>query len=754
VIVPPPPPISSLPVGTQLIAGNGVSTIVADFDFETYSPAGFIWDSVNETWKASKGANEKGLFAVGAAVYTEHPDAEVLSLAYDLKDGKGIRTWRPLIPRTYPVDLFHYLTHGGLLEAFNVSFEKWVWENICVPKYDWPSLIPYYSQLRCAQAKARAFALPGSLDAVGKVLNIVNKKDADGKRLLNKFSIPQKPSKKQPKFRILPQDDPVDFNKLIDYNRRDIEAEAEVSSLIPDLNPTELEFWQCDQAINKRGVQIDTYAIESCISIVEQAHLKYNNELTILTNGEVKSASEVSKLQHWLIQHWLIQHLNSCKISISIENLTKDAIKKILLHPALPETIARVLEIRLMLGSAAVKKPYAMQRQSTREGRLHDLFLYHAARTGRATGTGPQPQNLPNHGPDVFLCECGKYFSQSKSACPWCGGSLMHTAVEWCSEAAEQAIETINSRCLETVEYYWGDALPAVLGCLRGLFIAASGKRLISSDYSAIEAVVLAMLAKEQWRIDIFRTHGKIYEASASKITGIPLSDILNFPKINNNRHHPSRKLGKVAELASGYQGGVGAWVKFKALEQGMTETEIAAAVKKWRAANPTIVNFWYGIERAAKSAIFQPGEHSYNGITYFKIGTVLYCRLLSGRCIVYHNARLEAGRYGDQITYEGWNTNPDNGPIGWIRMSTYGGKLTENIVQAVARDILTHAIVNLEKAGYPVVLHVHDEIVSEIPLNFGSITEFEQIMSTMPPWALDWPVFARGGWEGHRYRK
>jgi DNA polymerase bacteriophage-type len=749
----PPPTLASLPAGTQLVAGNGVSTVVADFDFETYSPAGFIWDEVGQTWHAPKGANEKGLFAVGAAVYTQHPDAEVLSLAYDLKDGQGIRTWVPFGDYDAPYELFRYLANGGLLEAFNVSFEKWVWENICVPKYGWPSLIPYYPQLRCAQAKARAFALPGSLDAVGKVLNIVNKKDADGKRLLNKFSIPQKPSKKQPNLRIHPHNDEADFAKLINYNCRDIEAEAEVSSLVPDLSPDELKFWQCDQAINKRGVQMDIEAIESCITIVEQAHLKYNDELAKLTDGQVTSASEISKLQNYILSY-----CDNNQIDINFDSLSKDSIKKLVAEYGswLPMNIRRALEIRLMLGSAAVKKPYAMQRQATREGRLHDLFLYHAARTGRATGAGPQPQNLPNHGPDVFLCECGKYFGVSKQACPWCGdaSAVSRTKMEWGSYVAEQAIETINSRCLAAVEYYWGDALPTVLGSLRGLFIAAPGKRLISSDYSAIEAVVLAMLAKEQWRIDIFRTHGKIYEASASKITGIPLSEILNFYEINNKRHHPSRKLGKVAELASGYQGGLGAWIKFKALEQGMTEDEIQVAVKKWRAANPAIVNFWYGIERAAKSAVLQRGEHSYNGITYFMIGTVLYCRLPSGRCIVYHDARLEAGKYGDQIVYNGWNTNPDNGPIGWIKIHSYGGKLTENIVQAVARDILAHAIVNLEKSGYPVVLHIHDEIVSEVHQGVGSVMQFEQIMSKMPSWASDWPIYARGGWEGHRYRK
>jgi DNA polymerase len=305
------------------------------------------------------------------------------------------------------------------------------------------------------------------------------------------------------------------------------------------------------------------------------------------------------------------------------------------------------------------------------------------------------------------------------------------------------------------------------------MFVAAPGHDLIASDYSAIEAVVLAELAGEKWRQEVFRTHGKIYEMSASKISGVPFEEMMEHRK-RTGQHHPLRKtIGKVAELASGYQGWVGAWKAFGA-DEFMSEEEMKTAILKWRAESPNIVEFWggqtrrlpfggsvqeyYGIEGAAISAVLVSGqEFSHRGVTYFCQGDVLYCRLLSGRYLTYHRPRLEPSqkRFGEHsLSYEGWNTNPKNGPIGWIRMQTWGGRLVENLVQATARDIQREALVRQERAGYKIVLHVYDENVAEVPEGWGSVEEFEMIMSTMPAWAADWPVRAAGGWRGKRYRK
>lgn len=745
------------PRGSILPAGMTYSIVRPSIDFETYSEAGFIWDELQQRFVAPRGSDKKGLQVVGAGVYAEHPSAEVLSLAYDLKDGAGGLLWIPGMSE--PTALFDYIASGGLIEAWNCAFEYWIWSRICVKKYGWPELPQ--SQLRDAMAKSRAFGLPGSLADAGRVLGIQNQKDKDGTRLLKKFSIPRNPTKNNARTRITPSEDNDDAMNLYRYNLQDIKAEAEISRQIPDLSASELEFWLVDQRINQRGVQIDRECILACMSIIDQAHIKYNQELTRITNGQVKYASEVTRLKNWI---------NGRRIKV--DSLAAEALDELLKRPLAPD-IHRALTIRKLIGSAAVAKLYAMNNTATLSNRLHDLFAYHAARTGRVAGRGAQPQNFPNSGMEVLQCGyCYKHFRELQ-ACPWCGNDntnpdFINKFVEWNPQAVEDCIQTIKSGSLECVEMFWGDATAAISGCLRGLFVAAPNKDLICSDYNAIEAVVLAMLADEKWRIEVFRTHGKIYEMSASTLTGIPFEKLLMY-KATTGQHHPSRKtFGKVSELGSGFGGWIGAWKNFGAGEF-LNDDEIKKAILAWRAASPNIVEFWggqerrwvpefYGLEGMAVLAVQNPGnEYNHRGICYLVRNDVLYCRLLSGRYIVYHKPRLRPSsrRPGTvSLSFEGWNTNPKYGAIGWVRMDTYSAKLCENVVQATARDILAHAIVQLEKAGYPVVLHVHDEIVCEIPEGFGSLEEFERVMSTMPDWAADWPVKASGGWRAKRYAK
>lgn len=785
--VPPPPPprvaYEALPRGTALSAGLGQSVVLPDCDFETYSEAGYVWNAQANKWECLPGApqQKKGLTVVGVAVYAEHPSTEVLCFAYDLKDGRGRRQWVPGMPN--PSDLFEYLAAGGLVEAWNVGFEYWIWQKVCTRRYGWPELPA--PQVRCAMAKARAFALPGALGKAGEVLALAQQKDKEGDRLLKKFSVPRNPTAKDKRTRITLYEDMVDGAGLLKYNGQDIVTEAHASAVIPDLYGEELECWQLDQRINRRGVGIDVEAVNNCIAVVDQALEKYNAELRALTGGTVERASELEKLKGWLGAHGL--HL----ASLDDDHLT-EALKRTDLTPH----CRRALELREKVGSAAVKKIYTMRNQATRAGRLHDLFTYHGARTGRTTGNGPQPTNLPNSGPEVMKCgACNHHFGAHLAVCPWCRIPQPpgKKATEWNPEAVEHALRVIASRDLATVEYFFGDALAAVSGCLRGLFIAAPGHDFICSDYSAIEAVVLAMIAGEQWRIDVFRTHGKIYEMSAAKISGVPFEDFMRHfgytdaelaapdwykrKPANKGSHHPLRKtVGKVAELASGYQGWVGAWKAFGA-DEFMTDDEMKKAILAWREASPAIVAFWggqsreigyrnhtpelHGIEGMFVAAILNPGvEYDYRGFKFVMKGDAVYLRLLSGRYITYHRPRLRqsskpyANSWEFSISYEGWNTNPKNGPVGWVRMDTWGGRLTENIVQATARDIQWYGMLNLERAGYPIVLHVYDEDIGEVPQGFGSVEEFEKVMSTMPAWAHDWPIKASGGWRGRRYRK
>jgi hypothetical protein len=914
---------------------------VIRLDFETYSEAGFVWDPAPRGWGALPGASKKGLAVVGAAAYVEHPTFEVLCLSYEL--GGGVRRWQPSdLP---PVPLLSAIQRGELLSGWNSGgFEFKIWNKYCVPKWGWPPIT--IEQVRDTMACARAYALPGALAKAAGVLGTLAQKNTEGKRLLDKFSIPRNPTKKDARLRITVQDDPVDAELLYAYCDQDVHTESEVATLIPELAGEELDNWMTDRRINDRGVQIDILGVETCISIIEQAHSKYNEELGILTGGAVSRASELARLRAWCAGR-----------GVCADSLDEESIEALLKTNTLSGEVRRALEIRALVGSASVKKVFSMRNTVASDGRLHDLFIYHGARTGRCTGAGPQPTNLPNSaGATCFFCEgCARHYGTATGGeCPYCGVSdALSVRVDWCVEAAEDALRAIHTCSLGYVEHIWGDAMRVVSGCLRGLFIAAPGHDLICSDYSAIEAVVIAELAGEAWRQGVFRTHGKIYEQSAANISGVPFEDFMRHAGYSDEQlvnpewwtekparkgsHHPLRKtLGKVAELAcfspdtqvltkrgyvgiwavqltdklwdgvewvshrgviskgkrgvinlagvrmtpthpvsighswreaselasnenlldlaleigsrnlpsgasnlgkvgasriflsralagvpptpspsatyarggvskscsdesrtwsnvydiahagprnrftirtdhghlvvhnSGYQGWVGSWKAFGA-DEFMTEQEMKDAILTWREASPAIVEFWggqernwkpelYGIEGAFVYATLNSGVEAWvRGIRIQRRGSIVFIRLLSGREMAYHNPVLSpssrrAGTFS--ISFEGNNTNPKNGPPGWVRMETWGGRLVENIVQATARDIQWHGIRALESAGYPVVLHVYDEDISEVPEGFGSVHEFERIMSTMPPWAEGWPIRANGGWRGKRYRK
>ncbi len=818
-MIPPPPPLDSLLAGYKLHVGLGHAEVLATWDVETYSEAGFIWDEARNRWVGPPGASQgkKGLPVVGAAVYSEHPTCEVLSMSYDLKDGRGIRRWKPGEP--LPADFIAYVDAGGLLEAHNAAFEGWINRNVMVSKYGFP-LIPR-AQMRCSMAKARAAGLPGGLDPLGEVLQLPLKKDKDGKRLLDKFSVPRNPTKPDPRRRIRPCDDPIDGPKLYAYNDRDIVAEASASARIPDLPPTELAYWLADQEINARGVAIDVESVNACIAIVEQAHERYNAELLALTGGTVARASELQKLSGWLGAQGV--HMGS---------LDEESTTMALARDDLPAHARRALQIREAVGSASVKKVFAMRNQATRAGRLHDLYSFHAAHTGRPTGNGPQPTNLPNSGPKVALCGACKRFHGAKLAvCPWCAMPAPpgREPRKWNPSAVEDAITIIRTRSLELLEMYFGDdPMYVVSGCLRGLFVAGPGKEMISSDYSSIEAVGAAAIAGEEWRLEVFRTHGKIYEMSASRMFGIPFDDFMTHYGYTREQlqhptwwtefddpkgeHHPLRQLGKIAELAFGFGGWVGSAQAF-----GMPgdESEIKSNILAWRGASPSIEFLWggqkaapaliafhraamagggvqlegptfdrmrlasaavkpwdrqpylYGLEGMFLSAVQNPGtvfpvyrlDGTLSGVSYYMpVGDESVYMLWQGeRLITYRNPRVSPARdawRGLSMSFEGWNTNPKNGPPGWIRKDTWGSRQAENLDQAVCNRIFRHATISLEACGYPVVMHTYDELCSEVPEGFGSVEEYERTMADVPAWAADWPIRAAGGWRGKRYRK
>ena len=656
-------------------------------DFETYSEAGYYFDKTKRRWRSVSASPPHGLGAVGSDVYASHKSTEIICLSYD-----GA-LWLPGQPA--PALLLNHIKSGAVVNAWNSAFEYHIWRYICQRRLGWPAL-PWW-QLRDNSATARLHSFPGKMEQAALAINPGEQKDEAGTRLINKFSKPRNPTKHDNRRRILPQESPEDGERFYNYCRQDTRTDRAIGEALAPLPPSERQIWLTDQSINARGVAIDREALADCVEVTRQSIRYYTEELQTITGGEIKSGSQVAAMSSWLQKRGVI-----------LPNMEADTITEALTSEQLAPELKRVLELRSILSSASVKKVFSIDRRLSPDGRLRNLFLYAGAdRTGRWSGRGPQPQNLPRLKIDV-----------------------------------EAALTALSTRSLPYILSNVGCPLIAISGCLRALFVAGAGFDLISSDYTAIEAVVLAAIAGEPWRLELFRSGGHLYETSASKITGTPVADMLEYERVNGE-HHPERMTGKVAELASGYQGSVGAWRKFGA--RG-TDEEILSHVRAWRAASPNIVNLWYAVERMASAAIRSPGSvYHHRGLSFHTSGGCLAIRLPSGRCLHYQQAAIVDG----SITYYGYKHAG-----GWQRLDTYGGKLVENITQATARDIMAGALVRLDLQGYPPVLHVHDEPVSEIRPGFGSVADYERIMCQLPGWCSEWPISATGGWRGHRYRK
>jgi DNA polymerase len=743
----------------------------ATMDFETRSAAGFHWNGEKNTWIGPPGAEKKkGISAVGTYVYAEHPSTDVLCLYYSLPGDNQPSGWHPGDPP--PQRLFDWIATGGLVECHKAMFERAIWHLVMVRKHGWPP-IPA-KQFRCSMAKARVNNLPGALGDLSKVLPGTEEKDEDGRRLINKFSIPQKPTAKQPNIWLDPATDPIDGPKLYAYCAGDVRTEIDKSNQIMPMTAAELEFWQLDQEMNWRGIAVDRASVRNMTAVLDRALLQYGDEFRIITGG--LNPTQVQATQGWLRAK-----------GVFMDALDEEAITEALTRNNLPPEARRVLEIRGLIGSASVKKLYSIDRTAASDDRVRDIIVHHGARTGRPTGDLVQPLNLPKAGPDLVYCEaCDKPSKWPPTVCPWCA-TPMHPLLKkykWPNtpdhlehtNPVDAVQEVMATRSLPVVEHFLGDALLSISGCVRGMIVAGPGMELMASDYSAIEAVVTAQLAGCQWRIDTFKRREDIYLVSAAKIVpGRTYEGYIEYFAANGRTHHPDRqKIGKVAELALGFGGWLAAWRQFDSTNN-FTDDEVKRNILAWRAASPEIPEMWggqtrdpiyekrptlerFGFEGAFVNAIQYPGHlFESHGIKFYMRKDALIVRLLSGRELVYNSPRLwqNETRAGIlDITYMTWNSNAKYGPPGWGPMKTYSGRIAENIVQAVAHDIQRFGILALEAAGYPIILHVYDEDVAEVPIGWGSLEEFERIMGTMPSWAHDWPVRASGGWRGYRYRK
>lgn len=630
--------------------------------------------------------SEADITKVGVYRYVDDPSFEVLLIAYSFDEDRELGLEEPcvidLTSEEVPEDLVDALQNPEVIKhAYNANFER-----TALAKFLGIEMPP--EQWECTMVHAATLGLPGSLGKVGEVLGFAEDKakDKEGKALIQYFCKPCKPTKTNGgRTRNLPEHAPEKWEKFKSYCQQDVVAEIAIGERLEKwkLPKTEYDLWCLDQRINDRGIKVDLPFVNGIVEF----DIKHQEEL--LQEGRaltgLDNPNSGTQLMTWLRQQGITTNSVAKDVVASIIKNTKDPVVK------------RMLEIKQELGKTSTKKFLTMQDCICSDGRVHGMLQFYGAnRTGRWAGRLVQVHNLPqNHIEDIELCR-----------------------------------EIVAEQDFEAAEMLWGQ-LPFIFSQLiRTAFIASEGNRFIISDFSAIEARVLAWLAGEQWRIDVFNTHGKIYEASASQMFHVPLENIKKGSKL--------RQQGKIAELALGYGGGLGA-IKQMDREGSIPDDEIPLLVANWRRANPNIVRFWRVVEAAAKTAINEKREVKTEWLKFSFEDNVLFIKLPSGRRIAYWNAHIGTGPKGqaNSILYGGVNQTTKQ----WVdNVETYGGKLTENIVQAVARDCLAVALTRVSKKGHNIVMHVHDEMVIDAPKHVAN-QDITEIMGQAIEWAPGLPL-------------
>lgn len=633
----------------------------------------------------------------GMYAYTEAPDFEILLFAYAVDFGE-VHVVDLAQGESLPEKILIALTSPYVLKiAHNAAFER-----TAIRKH-YKTALPV-EQWLCTMAYAAQLGLPLSLDAAAKALKLPAEKDASGKALIKYFTMPCKPTKANGgRTRNLPEHAPEKWQQFKDYNRQDVIVERGILEKIRFFEIPEMEkrLWCLDQKINDAGVMVDQQFVKNAIRI-DLTHKEILTKEAVALTG-LDNPNSVAQLKNWFI--------GNCNYEINSFN--KEAIPEVMDAVKDMEVPKRVLELRQEMSKTSIKKYAAMASAVCRDGRIRGLLQYYGAnRTGRWAGRLVQVQNLKRIDDDF-------------------------------TSSIDLARNLVREGDLDMLELLF-ESVPDVLSQLiRTAFVAPEGSRFIVVDFSAIEARVIAWLAGEKWRLDVFSTHGKIYEASAAQMFRIPIEDVTKGSEY--------RQKGKIAELALGYGGGPGALIQMGALRKGLTEDELPKLVAMWRNANRKIVNYWYEVENAAYAAVNDRTTTTIrHGIKFFMEKGVLFIQLPSGRRLSYLRPQIRDNRFGgESIVYEGMNQTTKQ----WGRQETYGGKLVENLCQAIARDCLADAMLRLDAAGYKIVMHVHDEIVMETPEGKGSLKEVEQIMGTPIPWAKGLPL-AADGFESEYYKK
>ena len=645
----------------------------------------------------------------GAQAYIRSPDFEILLFAFSL-DGNPVQVIDMAQGEEIPAEVLDALVSPDYLKhAYNAAFE---WG--CLSRYTGRMLPP--SQWRDTMLHGLYCGYTAGLEATGRALGIPEDKQKlnTGKALIRYFCVPCKPTKANGgRTRNYPHHDPDKWRLFKTYNGQDVEAEMEIERFLSSFPvPAEVQKqWETDLVINARGVAVDMDFVHGALEMGDTVRTELMDEAVRISG--LYNPNSVRQLSQWL----------SDETGEEVSNLRKETVAVMLGRDGNSEEVNRMLAIRQELGKTSTKKYDAIQEAVCEDGRVRGLLQFYGAnRTGRWAGRLVQVQNLPR-----------TY-----------------------TEPLELARELVKARKLDALRVIYGSPNDTLSQLIRTAFVAAPGNVLIDADFSAIEARVISWLAGEEWRLEVFRTHGKIYEASASQMFGVPLERIKK-----GNPEYALRQRGKVAELALGYQGGVGAMRNMDTgnLLADLSDDEVQEIVNRWRSTNPKIRNMWYDFDDAASEVILNGGTVRVRGCVLareydcIRGTTCMTITLPSGRKLYYVDPAVGENRWGgSSLSYMGMDQTTKK----WKRIETYGGKLVENCVQAIARDCLAQAIEHLEAAELPVVFHVHDEVVIDVA-PFGTEAEMldkvVNIMTTPIPWALGLPLGA-DGWVGQFFKK
>lgn len=628
---------------------------------------------------------------VGVYRYAEDPSFAIVLFAYAF--GSDETTVVDCSGDEYPGEsippsVWKALTDPDVLKiAHNANFEF-----TCIGTYYGVTLD--LGQWFCTMVAAAYLGLPLGLDKLGQVLALEEQKDTKGKALITYFCKPCRATKSNGgRTRNLPADAPDKWDAFKAYNRQDVETEKavfEYVSRFPGLPECERQYWVLDQIINGTGITVDRKLVEAAIAANDTFTKDVHDELVRITG--IDNPNSVAQLKRWI----------ESEIGYTVPSLGKDYVSDALDAGLLPAHVERVFRLRQMASKTSTSKYNTMLAFAQRDGRVRGLLQFYGAnRTGRFAGRGVQIQNLKR---------------------TIKGADKLETA----REAVRKGI----------ADLLYDDVQNVISQLVRTALVAADGHLLVVSDFAAIEARVIAWLAGEEWVLEVFHTHGKIYEATASNMFGVPIEMI--------NKGSDLRAKGKVATLALGYQGGVGALIAMGALREGLDEAELPALVSAWRAANPHIVKLWREVERVAKHVIANKTSYvlrkPYCSIRFTYDRGYLFIELPSGRRLAYHGVAVEKGR----LSY--WGV--DQTKKIWVKADTYGGSLVENITQAVARDCLCDAMYRVYyDAGIPILMHIHDEIVAEVPAAEApaALDRMNEIMKIAPAWAKGLPLKGDG---------